>query len=972
MEHLGLSILKGTFDVAYEGNEYRPGCTFHTFPADQGWDLDTSTYKLTPISGKQKTTFVKFMQSWLFFGLIATVVYDDNRRDFNFERLIPNESKIDTTKLSDILEEWQKWELDKRNFSGQKMRMIRAQLALDLARNVVRRYCSIENLVMDGTVQLFDYVYPNLALSLMVLGETLTTAKAKIISQVSFDVRGWYGDASIGWGTPQAVIDKMKKQNWCPRTIKLLTSQLRENATALLSVLLSHHDHEFEGHKTAKCDEDECKVKSSHPEYPDEYATKHHPKCLHNTSASYPCRPNESCRVSPRLREREKEHHGPTCHSPCHNMIGVNIEEVVGIIRDGRIPLIKFNKRLCRNDPIRLEVIGGTFSTEYATISHVWSDGYGNPDANKLWRCQLHYFWLLLTEAQAQTRTKHSQPLPFWIDTLTIPVDDKYKLERRTAIQQIYDVYSKAKYTIIIDNGLNSMPWSETDYTTTAMRILASGWMRRLWTLQEAYLSRKLLFAVKHVHPEKFPLVDLDEIEDLYIKSDEGLVSNLRVSARSYYHNMLGQDRKAKIHNLTSTNSIGLIASVWRAAQWRTTSHLEHETLALATLLNLDYQNKSVGTTELLKQEEDKKKKLDEKMIHFWELLEESSPGAIPPGIIFLPGDRIEERGFGWAPRSWMLAQGIDHPDPMSMISKPATLSPEKGGLLVEFPGFLLHCQDRDTMLRDTMLTDTKGQGIWFPSDNSLSEWYHLEWADDKRYSTKIGINHDYRHEDLAIILCRSRPREIAEIGLLVEIYKTRTQRELGKDHKQRIFAVYLLGRVNIRREMDDRKYPEEKMKLIQSQDPENHNLICGEALDEDQKWYVDCRTTLTDGATEDESSALSSSVSVANVTPEGRLRPIGMTTRADETAQSETEGGTSRADTEASGEGLGASTQTLAQTRQDDGATAPASEQEQRDSNEQELGTHQVSITSKVERRPTLVGKILGKITRPFTVHEG
>ncbi|KAH7064419.1 hypothetical protein BKA63DRAFT_173216 [Paraphoma chrysanthemicola] len=816
------------------------------------------------------------MQSWLFFGLIATVVYDDNCRPFDWETL--RDGRVISTKnLSCILNDWREWETKEENRPGQTLRLIRAQLALDVARRVIKNHS--REFVPKGPTQLDQ----NLALTLMVLGETLTNAKAKIIQEVGFKARDWYGDATIGWGSPSAVLEKM--DDWCPRTIKLLRSQLRDNATALLSVYVSHRGHVSKGHKESGCTKVECFRKSEVKQNPGKYATQHHPDCLHG-GIDHPCHPElGQCRQNgaeaTKEQEEDEDRGLPTCHTPCVDMIGVdNIKKVVDIIEADKVPLFVFNERTSMRDPIQLTVKESNLSEDYATISHVWSDGYGNPDKNKLWKCQLDYLWELLREAQSQrNRQKMGEerhnptPLPFWMDTLAIPVEKEFKDTRKKAIAQIYKVYSRARYTIVIDNGLNNMSWTDKDYTTTAMRILASGWMRRLWTLQEAYLSRKLLFAFRRWDKgdnKNIPLVDLDEIEELYIDVNEKLVSSLPANARSYYHNMLGQDRKARIHGLTSTNSVGLVASVWKAAQWRTTSKREHETLALATLLNLEYQNTSFAGGQILKDHE-RDTKLKEYMKDFWEVLEENSPGAIPPGIIFLPGDRIQMKGFGWAPLTWMEAGGVDHPDPISVISKSAKLEPLKGGLLVEFPGFLLHCQDRNAILGFT-----NGKGFWFPSDSSLSEWYHVERADNKEFSTKKGVVYEERAEQLAIILSRPRPREMAEIGLLVEVYEIREQRELGKDSGKRIFKVFIIGRVTVRRETDTRdEQKARKDEIIQSRKETYHKrIICGEALEDDQQWYVDSRTG-SDGEMDETSKIPTEAASEVNVVvSEGRVKP--------------------------------------------------------------------------------------------------
>lgn len=583
MEHLGLNIQhdangESEFRVFDEDNIYTAEktreCHFHGFPNLQGWEFDSSTYTIKKPDLKPTVKFGRLMQSWLFFGLVAAVVYDDNGREFDWERLL-NGRVLSTQNLPEMLNEWREWESKEENKPGQTLRLIRAQLALDVARRVIKNHSPAPG----ARTPLLD---KNLALTLMVLGETLTNAKAKIIQDVGFKARDWYGDATIGWGSPLAVLEKM--DDWCPRTIKLLRSQLRDNATALLSVYISHRGHVSKGHKEAGCNELECFRKSEIRQYPGKYATQHHPDCLHGRIDD-PCHPElgrclREGKEDTKEQEEDEERVLPTCHTPCYDMIGVDdVSKVVGIIEAGKVPLFVFNKRASMRDPIQLQVKESNLAEDYATISHVWSDGYGNPDKNKLWKCQLDYLWELLREAQSQRNRQkmgvernNPTPLPFWMDTLAIPVEKRFKGTRKKAIAQIYKVYSKARYTIVIDNGLNNMSWTDKDYTTTAMRILASGWMRRLWTLQEAYLSRKLLFAFGRWDDgdnKNIPLVDLDEIEERYVDVDEKLVSSLPANARSYYHNMLGQDRKARIHGLTSTNSVGLVASVWKAAQWR-------------------------------------------------------------------------------------------------------------------------------------------------------------------------------------------------------------------------------------------------------------------------------------------------------------------------------------------------------------------------------------------------------------------
>ncbi|KAF2996247.1 hypothetical protein E8E13_003781 [Curvularia kusanoi] len=892
MEHLRLLKLSDKFKTECFENKYVPSL-FRTFTATAGNKVDESSgeatkndhvpspfqefpgkfgYEIDELTGKitrklefcgNPLPFEHFVQSWLFYGLITAVVYDDNsNKDRHFDAsqfensLAPG--NLGTEHLEKILKDWQSWEIRQKaeRDMKQKMRMIHAQLALDLAKKVVQELrqkdsdssgSSSNNDVME--------VDSKLALTLMVIGETLSNAKARISKKIGLEIYGWSGDPNIGWGTPKVVIAKMMSEGWCPRTVKLLKTQLPRNATALLSAYALHDDNHFRGqHKPPKenrdgCTEERCISKSKHPKSKGEYATKHHPDCAHS---GVTCWPSSSTTVTgdspnPYCGRRENEIASPgwdeaakiTCVSPCSKMLGPPMDEVVDVIMNEKIPLLRFKENT--ENGLVLEVTEFTRDTEYATISHVWSDGYGNSQSNELYRCQIDYLYRLLREAQKhRTRNRRGpkRQIAFWMDTLIVPVEKRYKEARKFAIHQIYEVFDKAQYTIVIDNGLNRMEWDHKDYTSTAMKILASGWMRRLWTLQEAFVSRKLMFAFKGGYYTKLPLIDLDDIEDLYDDSDDGLSLNLQTIARTYYRNMLGPNRRERLYKNVTSHGMSLVADVWRAAQWRTMEHEENETLALATLLNLDIKRtKSLGSAELYAGNDIKKSRmLDEKMKEFWLLLEKSSPGAIPSGIIFLAGKRISLPGFGWAPRSWMSALEQDYPDPIATATHPARLLADEG-LEVHYPGFWLHCETDKAILP---ITD--GKGFWFPCDSSMTEIYHVTRPDFTEHKTRRGAQPDNR--DLAIILCRARPGQIAEIALLVRVDEIREERLLGQDSVRRVIAADILFRVKIKREAANETLKYQRERFFRKHKP-NHTstIVYGECLDTNQKWCVDCRT---------------------------------------------------------------------------------------------------------------------------------
>lgn len=163
-------------------------------------------------------------------------------------------------------------------------------------------------------------------------------------------------------------------------------------------------------------------------------------------------------------------------------------------------------------------------------------------------------------------------------------------------------------------------------------------------------------------------------------------------------------------------------------------------------------------------------------MKQFWKSFDGRWPDSIPPGIIFLPGDRVQIPGFGWAPRTWLSAHEVDFPDPLSFVDStaelhdPNTPSPQSvtnRGLRVCFPGFLLFAERRDILLT----ANAQSRSFHFPVDQGLQKWYKVEATNDDISTSFLG-NGSSEDKPLAIILSRSPQEFPPEIGLLVQIYK--------------------------------------------------------------------------------------------------------------------------------------------------------------------------------------------------------
>ena len=73
------------------------------------------------------------------------------------------------------------------------------------------------------------------------------------------------------------------------------------------------------------------------------------------------------------------------------------------------------------------------------------------------------------------------ESVPFWIDTLCVPLDRHY---RSLAIAGMRQCYKTADKVLVLDSLVAAAP-VDSGPQEILMRLIASIWMTRLWTLQE-------------------------------------------------------------------------------------------------------------------------------------------------------------------------------------------------------------------------------------------------------------------------------------------------------------------------------------------------------------------------------------------------------------------------------------------------------------------------------------------------------
>ena len=748
--------------------------TFHD--GRHGWFVpDNGVHEERPVDGKEtETEFEAFAQRWLYFEVLRAILNVDPQRPEGFDRTeADGRHWVDSSSLPEKIEQWYTYEMDNEN--GRALRLIRAEQVLETARHFVSNYCAASGPgLKQNTMWALD---PRISLSFMVLGQTLSRVLARILRDTNLRIEGWtsFEFGNQGWGYSGALFDALIKDGWCRKTLYMLQGLMRRDTLGFLNALKIYPPHPH-GSSHSQCSALHCKVE----------ADQQH-KLFHACDET-----------------------DPSCHP-----IGPKTDELNKWVLQKKIPLLHYKKESGCIDVIPMDT---SFRKSYIVFSHIWMDGFGNPASNELNKCVLDYFVDLF----------HKLGVPdtyFWIDTLSVPILKEYehgcnnREAIRAAIETMQSIYAHADHTIILDRSMMMVELGP-GYQAPAMTITVSQWMTRLWTLQEAVFSKSIQFAFKGRQ-----LMSMDQLEMLYPPADREHHNGRAAASRAYYHGILGRERRRIVapdaEPVDHEIGPGFVAQVWKAAQWRTVRYSQHETLALALLLKVDvshFADTSNTTHEAKYKRQDFEKLMRILLTH----LALRDPCAIPPGMIFLPGQRLNVKGFGWAPITWLSRHEVDAPDPLEIATEPAKLSLGHG-LEVKFPGFRL------LDMAGSLNRSREPLGIMddfhFSIDRYQLEWYRVVPAgSDEHFPDAEAIG----GRELAIILPHFPLLAPREIALLVTVD--------GPPHG-RMLNVLIQCRVWISRvtNADDIwKWRDEFGQHSTGVD------LCGELLPKGQPWCVD------------------------------------------------------------------------------------------------------------------------------------
>lgn len=394
------------------------------------------------------------------------------------------------------------------------------------------------------------------------------------------------------------------------------------------------------------------------------------------------------------------------------------------------------------------KVIEYNGNSPFVAISHVWSDGLGNVKNNTLPTCRIPFLrraiWQTnapielypgkeLDPSQSQALAEYSKqyyemldrqdlirlhrdPIPlFWLDTFCVPRNSPLKKE---ALRKMGYTYRAASKVLVLDgtmggfamggygNGTHCGPRS---YSECLAWILAAPWMRRLWTLQEGLMARKLL-----VMFSEGPV----DVRNL-VKGVESNAKNLNPG--DIVERQLAQGA-LQLLDFSKRDSQSRFVEAWNASITRVASKEGDTSLCLASTLSMDAA--TLFSTPV-----------PDRARVFYSML-----SKIPQSMLFSCAEKLCDVGYRWADASLGRV-------PFEIGSRFADVQKEPCGLIVVYPGYLFSSEILDLTPRKFYCFDQAEQ-LWLKAEvlSTFTETlpYHIfsglivenddDWETQRRY----------------------------------------------------------------------------------------------------------------------------------------------------------------------------------------------------------------------------------------------
>lgn len=689
--------------------------------------FDRTALRQGDLHGHSIEETLSFLQSWLFFGLVFDVFGCLGIRLLpqDFIRSSSDGSHVITTLIfPDLMIVWETIERTATD-AGKKKRLNRIEACLSYVEDFVtsaRDALWDHDLSGDGATrndELRLSCGSVLRLSILLLGETLCSGRIMVYQNRMERESSFLAEGALGLWDKHPMFDRiLLNSGWCPFEVQTW----RSRGSNSLAWYISNIPGTRESEDHTRCTRLDCQFNEIDR---DTYVTRHLTEscpCVHLYSVLPPNSEDADVlgeSVSTILQRG---------HIPLLTISGPSGGEALTIIsseKPGLPALIgyKFNKKiwspnystwLVNNNQAKPRV-------RYVAISHVWRGGLGNPRQNSLPRCQLARIQTLVNRLYAE----NLHPVPFWIDTLCVPLEASL---RSLAIRQMKSIYLEADMVLVLDSSLQEIPLPP-DPVESLLRIACSTWMQRLWTFQEGILAFQLIFQFHDACVSGEDLIKQQETRDrdFYNAHIQGVTDLLkerysdtwlmrfrnaadilrshpssvdhpwtgRGGGHPNAHNLVTKFAKRSFKSIRIPNSFhthtlkhvdrahDIMAKINGSLEWRRTSRMEDEVLVLANLLSLDITKLTDARAELTMKF----------VLHNMDL--------VPKDLLFVPREHFRDPGCSWMPLSL-----IDGGSESHLTNKQASVTQK--GLKLSSPGLLL-TSDSVLTLSSHYLTQVNG-----------------------------------------------------------------------------------------------------------------------------------------------------------------------------------------------------------------------------------------------------------------------
>jgi hypothetical protein len=419
----------------------------------------------------------------------------------------------------------------------------------------------------------------------------------------------------------------------------------------------------------------------------------------------------------------------------CPGMMTFPEETLVNIYESGNIPCFSIGRLETGSLAIAFSSISidpeaqKDEANHYVALSHVWSEGMGNPHANSLPLCRLaqvqHWGMLAMQivqekeEALARDNRSasgiHTSTVPkvkqvnLWIDTMCCPSTPGYG--KNLCLARMRDIYSHAYAVLVrtttleqfsVDKYLDNPAGGVMDL---AAQLYLSPWMRRMWTLQEGVLAgyhKGRGIGDRLVLGYRGGLMTLESLVSLLKQAPK----HEAVPAFDFLGKFAALG--PRLWNLEDDDdyrgdrpAFFSLEVLSNALKFRGLSVPSDEVVILATLLGLRVKT-SHGSVPLIEDG----KTLEDGLCELWRRVEDQN-GGIPGDIIFSPVPRVRVQGFRWAPRTFV--QHGRYGRLYSSTRNPAHIVGD--GLQVRFLGAMLRLSDSSGTYGRYLLKSQLGAG---------------------------------------------------------------------------------------------------------------------------------------------------------------------------------------------------------------------------------------------------------------------